>query len=248
MSQVWRDGRSPKVTCSARTVSGNPCKKPPIKGSNVCRMHGGAAPQVRAKAQVRILMSADAAAAKLIEMIHSKKVDDRTKLLAVKDLLDRANLGGTQSIEVGVTKRSFEDVSADVVMDLFGVDEEGDPLTLTAATSIEDADVIEDEDDNVRWEREDAATERAQEIARMRRAQPLPPDLTALRARQEADLIHRHERGELGEDDLLPKQAQREAKLTREQLLTERIPGASGSGRRRTMSPKRYEERGGHRR
>lgn len=132
----WKDGRKPAVTCSARTTAGFPCKRPPIKGSNVCRAHGGAAPQVRAAAQVRILMSADAAAAKLIEMIHSKKVADNVKLAAVRDLLDRANLSGTQNIEVGVTKRSFEDVTSDVVMDLFMGD-----------MDIVDAEVIE-EDDN----------------------------------------------------------------------------------------------------
>lgn len=136
MSQVWKDGRTPKVTCSARTISGNPCKRPPIKGSNVCRTHGGAAPHVRAKAAVRIMMSADAAAAKLIEMIHSKKVDDRTKLLAVKDLLDRANLSGTQNIEIGVVpKRTFEDFVGDALVDI-GDD---DPNVL-------DADVVEDDE------------------------------------------------------------------------------------------------------
>lgn len=250
MSQVWRDGRSPKVTCTARTVSGNPCKKPPIKGSNVCRTHGGAAPQVRAKAQVRILMSADAAAAKLIEMIHSKKIDDRTKLLAVKDLLDRAHLGGTQSIEVGVTKRSFEDVSADVVMDLFGVDEEGDPLALTAATSIMDADVVEDEDDNERWEREDVARERAAERSRMidtRRA--LPPTSDATRTRREQE-----EAAALAQAGTVPTWVEEqaadhrsydpEAGLTREQLLLRRGTG-DGSPQRRSTPPKRWAARHG---
>lgn len=39
--------------CTARTTSGNPCRLPPIKGGTVCRTHGGAAPQVRAKATER---------------------------------------------------------------------------------------------------------------------------------------------------------------------------------------------------
>lgn len=228
MSQVWRDGRSPKVTCSARTVSGNPCKKPPIKGSNVCRTHGGAAPQVRAKAQVRLLMSADAAAAKLIEMIHSKKIDDRTKLLAVKDLLDRANLGGTQSIEVGVTKRSFSDVTADVVMDLFDVDEEGEPLALTAAENVEDADVVEDQDDNERWEREDAQAERAREIARMRRVRPIPPD---------PDLSH--ERATI-ERQRVRQERKPVRRVSTDDPYADRM---ADPGSRRTMSPKRYEQR-----
>lgn len=149
MSEVWKDGRSPKVTCSARTISGVPCKRPPIQGGNVCRAHGGAAPQVRAKAQTRILMSADAAAAKLIEMIHSKKVDDRTKLLAVKDLLDRANLGGKQTIEVGVVQpRSFEDFVGDAVidMDVIYSDDDDRPALPAAPENLDvvDADVVEE--------------------------------------------------------------------------------------------------------
>lgn len=172
------------------------------------------------------MMSADAAAAKLIEMIHSKKVDDRTKLLAVKDLLDRANLGGTQNIEVGVTKRSFEGIVADVVMDLdWDGEEDGVPLAITAVPEdIEDAELVED--DNERWEREDAATERAKEIARMRRAQPIPPD---------PDLSH--------------ERAQRERPRMRQEP-TRRVSMAdpyadrmAEPGSRRSMSPKRYEQR-----
>lgn len=229
MSQVWRDGRSPKVTCSARTVGGIPCKRPPIKGGSVCRTHGGAAPHVRDAARVRILMSADAAAAKLIEMIHSKKVDDRTKLLAVKDLLDRANLSGTQNVEVGITKRDFSDVTADVVMDL--VVGEDDPLVLAATPreDIEDADVV---DDNERWAEEDAQAERAKEIRRMvgrtpRIPTPVATDLNAERARQEAEALRQAERKPMRRTSTADPYA-------------DRFPE---TGERRTMSPKRREQR-----
>lgn len=42
-----------KRTCTGTTSAGNPCKRPPIAGALVCRVHGGAAPQVKAKAAVR---------------------------------------------------------------------------------------------------------------------------------------------------------------------------------------------------
>ena len=29
------------MNCSAKTRSGNPCQKPPMKGKNRCRLHGG---------------------------------------------------------------------------------------------------------------------------------------------------------------------------------------------------------------
>lgn len=41
--------------CSAKsTRTGQPCKLPPIKGGTVCATHGGAAPQVKRKAEERI--------------------------------------------------------------------------------------------------------------------------------------------------------------------------------------------------
>lgn len=41
--------------CKAKSKhSGKQCKKPPIRGAAVCRAHGGAAPQVRRKADERI--------------------------------------------------------------------------------------------------------------------------------------------------------------------------------------------------
>lgn len=44
-----------KPRCKAKaTTTGKPCQKYPIKGSMVCRKHGGAAPQVRAKAAERL--------------------------------------------------------------------------------------------------------------------------------------------------------------------------------------------------
>lgn len=44
-----------KRQCSATSRSGNRCKKGPIPGGMVCRMHGGGAPQVKRKAMERLL-------------------------------------------------------------------------------------------------------------------------------------------------------------------------------------------------
>ena len=45
--------------CTAHTTSGRPCRNPPIKGTTVCRVHGGSAPQVR-KAAARRAAQLDA--------------------------------------------------------------------------------------------------------------------------------------------------------------------------------------------
>lgn len=152
MGEMWKDGRTPKVQCTAKTSSGYPCKRPPIKGGTVCRTHGGAAPQVRAAAQVRILMASDMAARKLIELMSSPKVDDRVKLAAARDLLDRANLSGTQAVEVTVEKgKSFEDFVLEASIEIDGdSDDELDSIT----GDVVDAEVVED--DPVRNRHDDA--------------------------------------------------------------------------------------------
>ncbi len=43
-----------KPRCNGTTRKGLPCINPPVTGAPVCRMHGGAAPQVKAKAARRI--------------------------------------------------------------------------------------------------------------------------------------------------------------------------------------------------
>lgn len=42
-----------KRTCTGTRKDGHPCQRSPIAGALVCRVHGGAAPQVKAKAAVR---------------------------------------------------------------------------------------------------------------------------------------------------------------------------------------------------
>ena len=45
------------VRCTGQTKAGNPCKSPAIHGGTVCWKHGGAAPQVRAKSEIRYELS-----------------------------------------------------------------------------------------------------------------------------------------------------------------------------------------------
>lgn len=62
------DDSSPQATgrqrCGRKTRSGAPCQAWPVEGSDVCRMHGGGAPQVKAAAARRLeLAAAERAAA-----------------------------------------------------------------------------------------------------------------------------------------------------------------------------------------
>lgn len=63
-------------------------------------MHGGAAPQVRAKAQERLALAQDDAASLLIRFAHDENVPYPVRLAAVKDILDRGGIGTKQQLEV----------------------------------------------------------------------------------------------------------------------------------------------------
>ena len=60
MSDLMEPGKpgptSPKRQCTSKAKgTGARCKRPPVPGADVCVVHGGAAPQVRAKAAERLL-------------------------------------------------------------------------------------------------------------------------------------------------------------------------------------------------
>ena len=52
--------------CTAHTHAGTPCRRYAARGANVCRVHGGAAPQVVAKARERLALAADTMAKTLL--------------------------------------------------------------------------------------------------------------------------------------------------------------------------------------
>lgn len=69
--------------CVARTSSGNPCRRAPIRGGTVCPSHGGRAPQVKAAAERRQTaqaLEADARAVLAFEAVQP--VEDPVLALA----------------------------------------------------------------------------------------------------------------------------------------------------------------------
>lgn len=68
-------GRLPtKERCLAHNRFGEPCKRYPVEGAVVCASHGGLAPQVKRKAQERIMMAQDDAASLLVRFMGDEKV------------------------------------------------------------------------------------------------------------------------------------------------------------------------------
>lgn len=183
--QPWADGRLPAVTCKARKKNGDPCRRPPIKGSTVCRTHGGAAPQVRLAAQVRLAMAADPAAARLIDIANDKTMPPAVRLAANKEILDRANVVGTQQVklEVGLSKWEQAKQSFVRVVPVGTIDAK--PATL----DIVDAEVIEDDEEAERAydrERAEADEERSYRQKRglpIRNSEAVPDSASRLKPR-----------------------------------------------------------------
>lgn len=79
------------------------CKLPPIPGGTVCKFHGGAAPQTKRKAALRLAELVDPAIATLgREMVKADKSSDRQR--AANSILDRAGITRGQSAEVDVAR------------------------------------------------------------------------------------------------------------------------------------------------
>lgn len=99
--------------CTATASStGERCKQPAIPGGNVCRFHGGSAPQVQEKAEERLNRLANETLAEfeprlddLFERYDAAETpDEKVKIhreirQSVTDILDRAGEGPTETHE-----------------------------------------------------------------------------------------------------------------------------------------------------
>lgn len=90
--------------CRAHRSNGDACSAFPIHGGTVCVVHGGRAPQVKAKAEERIRDMVDPALNRLLKLID----DDSSgvALGAVKDVLDRAGYVAKQQVEITMRQRA----------------------------------------------------------------------------------------------------------------------------------------------
>jgi hypothetical protein len=109
----YPDRRDNPRCCTARRSDGEPCRRYAARGGNVCRVHGGAAPQVLAKARERISLAADRMARELLGIATGAE-SEAVKLAAVKDALDRAGLSAKTAVEVDVSVKPYEEVFAGV--------------------------------------------------------------------------------------------------------------------------------------
>lgn len=123
-----------KTLCKARRRNGTPCGNPPMNGSTVCRMHGGAAPQVRRRAQQRLDESSDIAVLHILKIMRDESVPANVRLAAAKDVLDRSSIVGKQHLSVEVEVKPWEEHMSEVIVQ----------YSSTRDPNIEDAVIVED--------------------------------------------------------------------------------------------------------
>lgn len=109
-----------EAQCAARSKqSGERCKKSPMPGSNVCRVHGGSAPQVKAAAKRRLEEASERMAQRLLGLAENDlkdgtKVGAYVQLGAVTAALDRAGIVEQKQINVEVTAKPYENLLGDI--------------------------------------------------------------------------------------------------------------------------------------
>lgn len=96
----WSTYSRPERRCTANSSrTGEQCKNVAIKGSNVCRYHGGAAKQVKQAARIRLENAADLMAKQLLGIALTAD-SEGVKLAAIRDALDRAGLKAPSEVVV----------------------------------------------------------------------------------------------------------------------------------------------------
>lgn len=127
--------------CGARTREGGSCRAPAMDGQARCRLHGGASPQARRKARLKLIELVDPAIATIARvMVSAEKPAD--KLRAAEAILDRAGHPRASRVEGHV---SLEDSRALLVEKLLQLRAGAPPAALDAAAlEVLDAEVIDD--------------------------------------------------------------------------------------------------------
>jgi hypothetical protein len=100
----------PARRCVAKKTNGEQCRRWAVKGATCCKMHGGAAPQVLAKARARIQNNADKISQKEIEFVFDEEIPASTRLNAAQDLLDRAGLKAPAEVVLSQGEKPWEQV------------------------------------------------------------------------------------------------------------------------------------------
>jgi hypothetical protein len=112
LAAVDDDGRT-RCTATSRR-SGERCRNRPRIGTNVCRMHGGSAPQVQRSARQRLAAMVDPALDALVDVLESRQAFPADRVRAAVAILDRTGYHGRVGIDVEDAAAELEAVLAEL--------------------------------------------------------------------------------------------------------------------------------------
>jgi hypothetical protein len=143
----WYDRSLEKLDskrCTGHKKNGEQCRKFAIYGTNVCRVHGGAAPQVKRAARIRLEMAADRMARHLLGLAEDA-ASEAVQLAATNSALDRSGIQAKTAVSVEVSTKPFE-----LVFDAIsaGPRHEHPPALAIADSASETRDEVADSDDD----------------------------------------------------------------------------------------------------
>lgn len=216
--------------------TGERCKRYCAPGQRTCLWHGSGTRRAKTAAAKRVAQASGYAADMLAEFMADPDVDVKLRTQIAQDLLDRSGVNAKKVMELTVDKgQSF----FDNVMDAYVVD-------VGELESVVDAEV-EDETDEERWAREDAAKESIAARKRLTAGSTPPAPRNPERDRAEAKAIREH-RDEPEDDGLSAPDKFGTRQDTRKRKVSPSTSTADphaeryeSRGSRRSMSPKRYE-------
>lgn len=97
---VWCEQMKQRRCVAKAKQTGNRCKRRPIVGGTVCKMHGGGATQVKRSARLRLAELVDPAITTLARAIADPTVDTNAKIRAAEAVLDRAGYPRRSEIDI----------------------------------------------------------------------------------------------------------------------------------------------------
>jgi hypothetical protein len=99
---------NPGEKCTARRADGDPCRNFAIKGSHVCRIHGGSTKAARVSAAQRMIEMRLKAIGVVDGMLDDPSIDPNVRLRAAQIVLDRSGMGPSSKIEHEVEVKPWE--------------------------------------------------------------------------------------------------------------------------------------------
>ncbi len=97
-----KGGHATRCTAKAKH-SQRQCCNPAIQGATVCRMHGGSAPQVRAKAEFRVMEAYRALQPKAVGVLGTlleREEYPTVQIAAVREVMDRTEGKPAESVAI----------------------------------------------------------------------------------------------------------------------------------------------------